>query len=245
MTWYKNKINVKNQLSLVQSAPYLNIWHCVRYHQESGIRIRIAQAFGTVKGLYVNAFARIIKGTESKNLPELTGQGGEDEKIFTCKLDLTSLQKSPQWTDPSTLLHPYLDTYTVLLVQLLSLDAVYTRDPSGQRPGQVTSRSGNALQLTAKGRLTWTVIPLFDGKYVRNGQHRAPLFEGIPSPEFLDYIRSHPVKDAFVDGIQKKALKISKNYGSLTVEVWDGHYFDEEHYTLPDAIHLFHNAYCL
>lgn len=50
----------------------------------------------------MNAFARILKGAASLHLPELPERWGGEEKFLTRQHDLTSLQKSPRWTDPST-----------------------------------------------------------------------------------------------------------------------------------------------
>lgn len=35
------------------------------------------------------------------------------------------------------------------------------------------------------------------------------------------------------EGLQKKRLKLLSTYGSVAVEMWDGHYFDDERPDLP------------
>ncbi|XP_030077987.1 uncharacterized protein LOC115482380 [Microcaecilia unicolor] len=180
--WYKERLNASNHSAAQHTPQSINIHHLVRYRQESGIRLRIAQAFGLdVDGLYINAFARILKGTSSMHLPELPGRWRGDEKFLTRQHDFSSLLKSPRWTDPSVVLHPYLDEHSVLLVQLFGIDAVYIPDPSGQRVGIVTSRSGQDVELYTQTQLGWTAVPLFDRQYVKSGIHSAPLFQGVPS----------------------------------------------------------------
>nr|XP_033778363.1 uncharacterized protein LOC117349254 [Geotrypetes seraphini] len=232
--WYKEQFDAPIH-SAAQHAPRsINIHHLVRYRQETGICLRIAQAFGLdVDGLYINAFARILKGTSSMHLPELPQRWGGDEKFLTRRHDFSSLLKSPRWTDPSVVLHPYLDEHSVLLIQLFGIDAVYIPDPRGQRVGVVTSRSGQDVELYSQTQLGWTAVPLFDRQYVNSGIHSAPLFQGVPNTDFQESITSHPLKDVMIDGLKKETLKLMKNYGSITIEIWDGHYLDDEHYKLP------------
>ncbi|XP_025065844.1 uncharacterized protein LOC102382846 [Alligator sinensis] len=181
-TWYVERLDETKYLLPQQLPKYINIHHAVRYRQEAGIRIKVKQAFGLkADGYYVNVLARVLKGAASMHLPELPQQWGGEEKFLTCQLDFTSQQRSPIWTDPSVVLHPYLDAHCVLLVQVYGLNAVYVPDPSGQRPGEVIARPGQVLDLNAQSQLGWTVIPLFDRGYVWCGVHSAPLFQGSPS----------------------------------------------------------------
>nr|XP_014342841.1 PREDICTED: uncharacterized protein LOC102353929 isoform X1 [Latimeria chalumnae] len=231
--WYKDRLDAKKQLPPHHPPAHLNLLWTVRYHQRAGIRVRFRQAFGLkADGLYVNVFARILKGAQSLHLPELPERWGGEEKLLTRRHDFTSLQKSPRWTDPSVVLHPYLDAHTVLLIQIFGLDAVYTPDHSGQQPGTVTSHSGEELEINVHSQLGWSVVPLFDGSYVRSGVQYAPLFQDSPSGEFLQSVISCPVKNIMTEGLRKKTLKLLKTCGSVAVEVWDGHYFDDEHYEL-------------
>ncbi|KAG7471300.1 hypothetical protein MATL_G00123070 [Megalops atlanticus] len=130
-------------------------------------------------------------------------------------------------------LHPYLDPHTVLLVQLFVLDAVYKPDPSGQRRGTVTARTGGRLELGSKSQLAWTVIPLFEGPYVRSGIHYASLFQGSPDSGFLGSVISCPVSEVMAGQLKGRKLKLLKNMGSVAVLLWDGHYGDDEHPDLP------------
>ncbi|XP_041096804.1 uncharacterized protein LOC121308457 [Polyodon spathula] len=163
LAWVKERLDARKQLPPQHPPAHLSIHHMVRFYQQAGIRVQIAQAFGLPEGLYVNAFARVLKGAASLHLPELPERWGGEEKFLTRQRDLTSLQKSPCWTDPSTVLHPYIDPHSVLLVQLFSLKAVYTPDPSGQRQGSVTSHSGGQPDLDALSQLGWAALPLFQG----------------------------------------------------------------------------------
>ncbi|XP_072099739.1 uncharacterized protein [Mobula birostris] len=184
-------------------------------------------------GFYVNAFARILKGGSALHLPEIAEFSGKDEKFLTRKHDFASFQRSPRWVDTSQVLHPNCDIHSVLLVQIFSINVVYTPDRSGQEPGQVTSRSGVEPDPNDLLQLGWSAIPLFDGPYVKTGVHNAPLFQGSPHANFLDYVISHSVKSAMDEFLHKKWLKLTKEYSSITIEVWDGHYFDDEHIDLP------------
>ncbi|XP_039363697.1 uncharacterized protein LOC120387279 isoform X3 [Mauremys reevesii] len=232
--WYVERLDEKRHSRPEHFPKYINIHHAVRYRQEAGIRIKIKQAFGLkAGGYYVNVLARVLKGAASMHLPELPQQWAGEEKFLTNQLDFTSLQRSPRWTDPSVVLHPYLDHHSVLLIQIFGLNAIYVPDPSGQRPGKVISHPGQILELNTQSQLGWTAVPLFDSDYVRSGVHSAPLFQGSPSAEFLQSVISQPVKDVMAEGIKKKTLKLLPTFGSVTLEFWDGHYFEEEHYELP------------
>ncbi|XP_067422127.1 uncharacterized protein [Emydura macquarii macquarii] len=232
--WYVERLNEKRHSRPEHFPKYINIHHAVRYRQEAGIHIKVKQAFGLkADGYYVNVLARVLKGAASMHLAELPQQWGGEEKLLTSQLDFTSLQRSPRWTDPSVVLHPYLDDHSVLLIQIFGLNAIYVPDPSGQRPGKVISHSGQILELNTQSQLGWTAIPLFDSGYVRSGVHSAPLFHGSPSAEFLESVISQPVKDVMAEGIKKKTLKLLPTFGSVTLEFWDGHYFEDEYYELP------------
>uniref|UniRef100_W5M7Y6 Uncharacterized protein n=1 Tax=Lepisosteus oculatus TaxID=7918 RepID=W5M7Y6_LEPOC len=181
LAWYEERLDARKQLPPQTPPAHLSIHHMVRYHQQAGIRIRITQAFGLpAGGLYVNAFARILKGAESLHLAELPQGWGGEEKFVTLRRDFTSLQRCPRWTDQSAVLHPYNDPHTVLLVQLFALHAVYRADPSGQRCGTVSALSGEHLKLDSKSQLGWAVVPLFEGPYVWSGIHHVPIFQGNP-----------------------------------------------------------------
>ncbi|XP_063002859.1 uncharacterized protein LOC134412779 [Elgaria multicarinata webbii] len=225
--WCVGKLDEGGDLSPQRLLKCIDLHRAVRYRQEAGLRVRIKQAFGLkADGYYVNALARILKGAASMRLHELPQRWGGDEKFLMRQLDFTSLQRSPRWTDSSVVLHPHLDDHSVLLVQVYGLDVLYTPDPSGQRPGEVAPHSGQALELNAQSQLGWTALPLFDRSCVRSGVHSAPLFQGVPSGEFLQRVRSRPVKEVMAEGLRNKRLKLLATYGSVIVELWDGHYFD-------------------
>ncbi|KAM4701987.1 uncharacterized protein O3C94_002907 [Discoglossus pictus] len=231
--YYEKRIGGKMSSLLQPSLNYINIHHVSRYRQEVGIRLKIKQAFGLeAEGLYINAFARILKGAQSVHLPELQQHWGGEEKFLTRQHDFTSLQRSPKWTDPSVVLHPYLDNHSVLFVQIFGLEAAYIPNPSSDQRGRVVSQElGQELEL--KPLLGWSVFPLFDRHYVFSGVHSAPIFQGSPSAEFLQSVSTRPLKTAIEEGLKKKSLMLLKTYGSVTMEAWDGHYFDDKHYALP------------
>ncbi|XP_032640817.2 uncharacterized protein LOC116827407 [Chelonoidis abingdonii] len=232
--WYVERLVEKRHSRPEHFPKYINIHHAVRCRQKAGIWIKIKQAFGLkAGGCYVNVLARVLKGAGSMHLPELPQQWAGEEKFLTSQLDFTSLQRSPRWTDPSVVLHPYLDHHSVLLIQIFGLNAIYVPDPSGQKPGKVISHPGQILELNTQSHLGWTTVPLFDSDYVRSGVHGAPSFQGSPSAEFLQSVISLPVKDVMAEGIKKKTLKLLPTFGSVTLEFWDGHYFEEEDYELP------------
>ncbi|XP_071992550.1 uncharacterized protein [Engystomops pustulosus] len=229
--WYEARLGDKSSLE-EPSLVDCNTHNVVRYHQQSGLCVRIKQAFGLeANGVYVNAFARILKGTQSKELPELPQHWGGEEKLLTQQHDFTSLQRSPRWIDSSVVLHPYLDVNSVLLVQIFGMAATYIPHPSNDQCGQVISNNGQEINLQAP--LGWTIFPLFDRQYVNSGIHSAPLFQGLPNAAFLQSVSVMSVKEAIKEGLKKKTISIAKGYGSATVELWDGHYFEEEHPALP------------
>ncbi|XP_044286328.1 uncharacterized protein LOC123023551 [Varanus komodoensis] len=233
-TWCMEKLGERGGLSPGGPLRCIDVHRAVHYRQEAGLHVRIKQAFGLkADGYYVNALARILKGAASKHLPELPQRWGGEEKFLAQQLDFASLQRSPRWTDPSVVLHPYLDDRTVLLVQIYGLDVVYTPDPSGQRPGEIAPRSGRTLELNAQSQLGWAALQLFDRSCVRNGVHSAPLFQGAPNAGFLQKISSQPVKEVMAEGLQKKRLKFLATHGSVAAELWDGHYLVHERHELP------------
>ncbi|XP_075053847.1 uncharacterized protein LOC142139886 [Mixophyes fleayi] len=230
--WYKTRIG-GNKSSLVDaSLNYCNIHHVAQYRQQIGLRIQIRQAFGLeVEGLYVNAFARILKGAESSQRSELPQHWGREEKLLTRQHDFTSLQRSPRWIDPSVVLHPYLDNNSVLLVQIFGMAATYIPHASSDQRGHVISQNGQELELHSL--LGWTVFPLFDRHYVNSGSHSVPLFQGLPNAGFLQSLSVTSVKAAIQEGLTKKTLSLHKSYGSVTIKIWDGHYLDDDQFELP------------
>ncbi|XP_069827888.1 uncharacterized protein [Dendropsophus ebraccatus] len=281
--WYETRLGGYRSSLAQPSLTNCNTQNVVRYHQRAGLRVRIRQAFGLeADGLYINAFARILKGTQSTQLPELPERWGGEEKILAQQHDFTSLQRAPRWIDPSVVLHPYLDGNSVLLVQVFGMAATYIPHQSNDQRGHVTSRNGQEIELQPP--LGWTVFPLFDRQYVNSGIHSAPLFQGLPnavqSPEscyiltvsrssllkaamdadkqtymnkegrlwcsrltrlgkrifhqaFLQSVSVTSVKVAIAEGLKKKTIAINKRFGSMTVEMWDGHFMDGEHPPLP------------
>ncbi|KAM5180677.1 uncharacterized protein ACMZJ9_001197 [Mantella aurantiaca] len=230
--WYKKRIGGDKSSFLYPSLNYCSIHRAVLYRQHSGLRLKIRQAFGLeMEDLYINAFARILKGDKSTQLPELPQNWGGDEKLLTRQHDFTSLQTSPRWNDPSVVLHPYLDDNSVLLIQLFGMAARYVPHNSSDERGHVISKNGQELELQPP--LGWTVFSLFDSDYANSGIHSAPLFQGFPNSGFLHSLSMTSVKSAVQDALKKKQIELQKNNGSVTMEIWDGHYFDEEHYALP------------
>ncbi|KAJ8368349.1 hypothetical protein SKAU_G00083770 [Synaphobranchus kaupii] len=234
--WLEDRLDARKG-NLSQKPPAdLPMWRMVRYRQQAGVRVRVTQAFGLpADGLYVNAFTRVLKGSDTSRVPELPRGWGGDEKFLTRRHDYGGLQRAPRWTDQSSVLHPYLDPHTVLLVQLFVLDAVYRPDPSGQGCGTVSVRTRGQLCLDSKSQLAWTVIPLFEGPYVSSGIHYAPLFQGSPDRGFLGSVISCPVKETTAGHLKTGTVKLSKGAASVAVEVWDGHYLDDERHDLPDS----------
>ncbi|MGH0159947.1 UNVERIFIED_CONTAM: hypothetical protein FKN15_046226 [Acipenser sinensis] len=203
LAWFKERLDAKKQLPPQHPPAHLSIHHMVRYHQQAGIRVHIAQAFGLPGRGQQSRMIRL-------SVMAMTRRGGEE-----C------------------VLHPHIDPHSILLVQLFSLNAVYTPDPSGQRQGSVTSHSGGQPDPDALSPLGWAALPLFQGAYACTGVHHTPLFEGTPDAEFLGSVSSCPVKNALAEGLKRKSQKLLKNFVSLAVKVWDGHYFDEERHDLP------------
>ncbi|XP_018102319.1 uncharacterized protein LOC108708284 isoform X2 [Xenopus laevis] len=234
--WYKRRVDAEKSSLQKASLNYINIHNAARYRQEIGICIKIRQAFGLgVEGLYINAFARVLKGDQSLHLPQLTQNWGGEEKFLTRLHDFTSLQASPRWKDSAVVLHPYLDNHSALLVQIFGMDAVYVPNTiSGQR-GHIVARNGQDVEqnVELEPLIGWTVFPMFNGHYIRSGIHSSPLFEGQPNAEFLQLLSTHPVKTAMEQGLKKKNLKLLPGYGCVTVELWDGHYTDDKHFALP------------
>lgn len=71
-----------------------------------------------------------------------------------------------------------------------------------------------------------------------NGTYRILMFSKNNSPlpylqAFLQSVSVTSVKAAIEEGLKKNIISINKSYGSITVEIWDGHYFDDEHPSLP------------
>ncbi|KAJ8257039.1 hypothetical protein COCON_G00191910 [Conger conger] len=231
--WLEDRLDVRKGNLSHQPPALLPVLRMVRYRQEAGVRVRVTQAFGLPDGLYVNAFTRVLKGSDTLRVPELPQGWGGDEKFLTCRHDYSSLQRAPRWTDQSSVLHPCPDPHTVLLVQLFGLDAVYRPDPSGQGCGTVSAPARGRLGLDYKSQLAWALVPLFDGACVRSGVHYAPLFQGSPDRGFLGYVVSCPVKEATAGHLKSRTLKLWRGSASLAVQVWDGHFLDDERPDLP------------
>ncbi|XP_056412661.1 uncharacterized protein LOC130355880 isoform X2 [Hyla sarda] len=230
--WYEAWLGGYKSSVAQPSLTNCNTHNVVRYHQQVGLRVRIKQAFGLEgDGLYINAFARILNGPQSIQLPEIPDGWGGEKKLLTQQHDFASLQRSPRWIDPSTVLHPHLDVNSVLLVQVFGMAAAYIPYPSNDQRGHVISHNGQEIELQPP--LGWAVFPLFDRYYVNSGIHSSPLFTGLPNAAFLQSVSVTSVKAAIEEGLKKNIISINKSYGSIMVEIWDGHYFDGEHLPLP------------
>ncbi|XP_064159866.1 uncharacterized protein LOC135237057 isoform X2 [Anguilla rostrata] len=224
--WLERRLGASEGMLSHPSPAHLPVLRMLRYRQQAGVRVRVTQAFGLPGGLYVNAFSKVLKGT--LQVPECPQGWGGEESFLTRRHDFSSLQRAPRWTDQSSVLHPYLDPHTVLLVRLFALDAVYRPDPSGQGCGTVSAQTRGRLS-----QLAWTVIPLFEGPYASSGTHYAPLFQGSPGKGFLGSVSSCPVEEATAGHLKSRTLKLLKGAASVAVQVWDGHYLDDERPDLP------------
>ncbi|KAI8513139.1 hypothetical protein Bbelb_097780 [Branchiostoma belcheri] len=232
--WYRDRLDAKKHLPPRTPASHSDLLRAVRYHIQTGIGIQVEQAHGVNgEGLYVNVFARVSPGAEAReleNTPE--GYGGED-KIITTKHDFTSLQKSPKWLDPPSIIHPHLEPNTCLLIQVFGLDAVYTPHPDGTERGTVTGKRGQDVRLTTESQLGWTAVPLFDRGCVMAGVHNVPLFMGMPSTEFLTNIAVKSVELSMKEALNTGSDRLCKEYSSLVVKVYDAHYNPEECIPIP------------
>ncbi|XP_078598262.1 uncharacterized protein LOC144874218 isoform X4 [Branchiostoma floridae x Branchiostoma japonicum] len=232
--WYRDRLDAKKHLPPRTPASHSDLLRAVRYHIQTGIGIQVEQAHGVNgEGLYVNVFARVSPGAEAReleNTPE--GYGGED-KIISTKHDFTSLQKSPKWLDPPSIIHPHLEPNTCLLIQVFGLDAVYTPQPDGSGPGTVTGKRGQEVRLTTESQLGWTAVPLFDRGCVMAGVHNVPLFMGMPSTEFLTNIAVKSVELSMKEALNTGSDRLCKEYSSLVVKVYDAHYNPEECIPIP------------
>ncbi|XP_043574048.1 uncharacterized protein LOC122563897 isoform X1 [Chiloscyllium plagiosum] len=234
MAWYKERLDSRKHLLHQQSPAHLSLVHMVRYRPRTGIHLRISQVYGLKEnGLYVNAFARILKGDNALRVPGTAESRDGEEKFLTRLHDFASLQRSPRWKDPTWVLHPCWDPHSVLFVHVFGINVIYKPDPNGQHPGKVTSHTGEEPKLDALLQLGWSAIPLFCGPYVKTGLHNAPLFQGAPDSEFLNDLLLHPLQYVMGKCLNKKKLTLTKEYSSIAIEVWDGHYFDDERCDLP------------
>ncbi|KAG5836639.1 hypothetical protein ANANG_G00230530 [Anguilla anguilla] len=174
------------------------------------------------------AYTECIRGPEKAPSRSRTLQGWGGRRVSSPPAMTSAVQRHSLWTDQSSVLHPYLDPHTVLLVRLFALDAVYRPDPSGQGCGTVSAQTRGRLS-----QLAWTVIPLFEGPYASSGTHYAPLFQGSPGKGFLGSVSSCPVEEATAGHLKSRTVKLLKGTASVAVQVWDGHYLDDERPDLP------------
>ncbi|XP_077995576.1 uncharacterized protein LOC144449044 [Glandiceps talaboti] len=231
--WLKDRLDKKHLPPKVPPKD-LDLTRLVYYEMSRGINIHVQSAFGMdTEGLYCNAFVRVAPGGEAIDL-ERTEEGyGGEEKFLTKKHDYSSLQKSPRWLDMPTIIHPHMDVNSIILIQIFSLDAIYTPSPDGLNPGTITGPDGDEAKLGTDSQKGWAAAPLFNGPYVMQGVHHLPLFEGTPSSEFLQMALTTPLTDTFKSCLKDKTITLDKNYASLVVATWDGHYDKEETIPLP------------
>ncbi|XP_043193185.1 uncharacterized protein LOC122365761 [Amphibalanus amphitrite] len=228
--WMETMLESKKEKDKDKKAavPDLDLQKFIHYDIEVGANVMLEQAFGLpafLENRFTLAMVEYLPGKATKDCgPAGAGRGDPTaERFVTQKLDINSLQRSPNWTDPHTTLHPHYDGDTVLLVRLFSLPLEY-------RPGgTVRPRDGDAepeLQLDRPA--AWTLLQLFDSKSVFSGTHAVPLLMPPVNSEFLELAqRTGAGAKLFSEG-KSKELITPHDGASLEVTIWDGTFSSEE-----------------
>lgn len=228
--WYQQRTS--KHLLMRQPANPMDLVKVVQYDPTQGLSLMVEQAYGlTGNAQFVNVLVYVSPGSDVHHQRrDQDGYGGE-EKALIQKRDFNSYQRSPKWIDPPLVFHPLRSQASALVIRLCSLDASYTPNANRAAPGTVTARKGTVLRILP---FAWTVIPLFSKEYVNAGLHYLPLFEGSPSPSFLQFLSSHPVDFSMREAIKQNTHSLL-GASCVAVRLWDAHYSLED--CIPLSVH--------
>ncbi|XP_073258640.1 uncharacterized protein [Porites lutea] len=226
--WYQRRTS--KHLLMRQPAKPMDLVKVVQYDQKQGLALTVEQAFGLPGNTsFVNVLVFVSPGQDVQRT-EVTeeGHGGEEKALIKTR-DFDSYQKSPKWIDSPTVFHPHISDLTTLVIRLCSLDAQYTPRADRTAPGSVTASRGRVMSVLPFG---WTVLQLFSKEYVNAGVHYLPIFEGSPSPTFLEFLSSHTVDVSLKEAVNQR-IHTLLGTSCVAVCLWDAHYSQEDCIPLP------------
>ncbi|XP_052270374.1 uncharacterized protein LOC127871467 isoform X3 [Dreissena polymorpha] len=240
LDWLQDRLDIRRQLSAGQPAENFTITRCVRYRRKMGLAVSIKQVFGMPEGLYIQSFARICPGQLVLGMTPTSEGVAAEEKFVTLQHNYESFQTAQEWTDEPTVLHPYYDQHSCLVVQLFGLEVVYHPSDNQSEPGNVTDPQGQPLTLENDDRIIgWTVLPLFQGNHADSvvgnsvlvGTHHVPILKGKPTAELLEQLTRNPCEQVL--NAQTWTNRTKYVSGSMQITIWDGHFDFAEIPELP------------
>ncbi|XP_037081242.1 uncharacterized protein LOC119101952 [Pollicipes pollicipes] len=170
------------------------------------------------------AVVEYLPGKSTKDTPATADGYGDREadRFVTQKLDLNSLQRSPNWMDPPTTIHPHYDNQAALLVRLYSLPLEY------KLGGRLVPRDGAEFSLSLDQPSAWTVLQLFEKKSVYCGTHAVPLLKPPVDSSFTGLAQRAGVSPKLFTMANTKGIIKPHDMASLEVTIWDGTFTSEE-----------------
>ncbi|KAH9512915.1 hypothetical protein Btru_036992 [Bulinus truncatus] len=220
--WLLEKLDIKKHQGVTELASNLALNQCIRYRVKIGLKIDIKSAYGLPDGCYVHCFARIIPGRQAKYMTPTEEGYGKEEKFITTKLVPTSHLTAPIWEEEPKELHPFCDSNTCLIVQLIGFKVLYKPQPDHKAAGTVHKTDGTALEITDRELIGWAVLPLFDVDAVISGSHIAPILTKSLNEQLLEDLSNRSVVQALSKTVWNNSTKIPG--ASIKVNVWDAHF---------------------
>ncbi|XP_015769135.1 PREDICTED: uncharacterized protein LOC107347559 isoform X2 [Acropora digitifera] len=226
--WYQQRTS--KHLLMRQPATAIDLVKVVQYDQKQGLSVMVEQAFGLPGNVpFVNVLVYVSPGSDIHQQQNTQDGFGGEEKALVQKRDFNSYQRAPKWIDPPIIFKPPISQTSALVIRLCSLDAAYTPNADRAAPGIVTASKGNSLTVTP---FSWSVMPLFSKEYVNAGLHYLPLFEGSPSPSFLEFLSNHAVDVSMKEAVRQNIHSL-QGVSCVAVRLWDAHYSIEDCIPLP------------
>uniref|UniRef100_T1INR2 phosphorylase kinase n=1 Tax=Strigamia maritima TaxID=126957 RepID=T1INR2_STRMM len=228
-------IRLKFEIKTGQVVKNVDLSRFVYYGIRSGVRVQIKHVYCLPEfqdNNYIQVLVRLLPGNNTRKIKPTHEGWGSDEKFTTKFINSKSYMRSPSWDDQASLLHPFLDNNSTLLVELFGLEVVYERDPTGIGYGNISSKSGSHLKINLDFPLAWTVVRLFNKGFINCGLHIYPLFKGKITDEIITKLQHLSLEKVLKDSTDNGKIKLHDG-SVIEFALWDGNFIDSEHAPLP------------
>lgn len=228
-SWLINKLDIKRQ-GVSQPAGNLALSRCVRYRVKVGLKAQITAAFG-LPGLYVQCYARVSTGKQSRLIPPTEEGYGKEEQFVTQSLKSDSYLTCPEWEDAPKEMHPFYDQHSCLLIQVIGLKVLYRPQAGHKKPGTLHKPDGTPLEITDSEIIGWAVVPIFDGNSVISGTHTVPVLTRPLNEEMREELAANTVGEVLRRNIWNSYTKM--HGASIQIKLWDSHF---DFHELPEIL---------
>jgi hypothetical protein len=193
----------QEQLTLQKNAKIelLDIGYITKYDPHYGFKLIIDQAFHLEARTYpicITSFTPAYFDIEAT----IEKTEFKDNIVYTKSADLASEYRNPKFQEPYRWYRgrPW-DPNLLAIIQLFG----------------VSMDSEERVVLISHG---WTILPIFQHRFVRHGVFKLPLFSGMPNPEAIQYWKGgFPALD---EAVSEEAVSIKSCNSFIHVRLCDG-----------------------